>query len=46
MLFQLILILTKFYPDMKHGQASLGNGHFNCCAEMGELMLIYVRDVS
>ena len=46
LLFQLILILTKFYPDMRHGQASLGNGHFNCCAEMGELMLIYVRDVS
>ena len=40
------MILTKFYPDMRHGQASLGNGHFNCCAEMGELMLIYVRDVS
>ena len=44
--FNLILMLTKFYPDIRHGQAFLGNGHFNCCAEMGELMLIYVRDVS
>ena len=44
--FNLIPLLSKFYPDIKDGQASLGNGHFNCCAEMGELMLIYVRDVS
>ena len=44
--FNLKLMLTKFYTDIRHGQAFLGNGHFNCCAEMGELMLIYVRDVS